>query len=704
MGGVTNTMDSIVILDDDEAEEPSTSTLRLQRFRGSTPSKDQELKPTHITQSPFSTAKKEGHVLKVENEKLFGEFLEHCMAHTKEHPEVVTFLQTKYSKASPDFLMSVEFRNALGRCLTRAQASTTKTFVYINELCTLLKQHSAKRRALIQPSSPKESKGKEEKGNIEETDPSTGKQPEEVEVQRKTKKASRRQIAYLENLLKVYNDEIKRLQERELGLDDLEKEDSSYVQEHKLKRKMMKIYDKLCELKGCTTMTGRVIEQRITYSGTRYPELNKKIERFINKPESQQNPPDYGDILQVVKRANERYSLTLSRKQLLQIAQEAFRETGNRLQERRHLDMVYNFGSHLTDLYKPTTDPALSNPSLSQKLRSNREVALTSLEEVINKYAYKQDDTEEKERQKRQEKERQKKQQVAAKAQEDEKDNVQEQEKEEEDEGEGEEPEEEEEEDEEEDEVSSDPDIEEEIQASEAQVGPDDDEDEDQLNNGDNEQPGIDESSQSVRLSGQDEDDVEGGDKDLKPDTDACGSNEMETNKKNNDFSPIESLSTSESPSQSEAVKLASPENNSASHNHKTSASESIGDLAEIVSTNENSVRQLTTISASCSPFPPSPEVIDTMCNSKKRKRESKTKHTTVRNGNIRRNSESDCDISLDMGVINCSPVRADSTRADTPTQDMVSSSRSTPPPKKNKVNVATQCDPEEVIVLSDSD
>ncbi|XP_072531596.1 death domain-associated protein 6 isoform X2 [Salminus brasiliensis] len=706
MTGVTKMMDSIVILDDDETEEPSASTLRLKTSRVSSQSNVQLSKSTHITQSPFSTAKKEGHVLKLENEKLFGEFLEHCMVHTQKHPEVVTFLQTKYSKALPDFLMSVEFRNALGRCLTRAQANTTKTFVYINELCTLLKQHSTKRRALIQPSSPKrESNDKKGNGNIEEKDPSTSKQPEEEEEGKKTKKASRRQIAYLENLLKVYNDEIKRLQERDLSLDDLEKEDSSYLQEHKLKRKMMKIYDKLCELKGCTTLTGRVIEQRISYSGTRYPEVNKKIERFINKPETQQNPPDYTDILQVVKRANERYNLLLSRKQQMQIAQEAFRETGNRLQERRHLDMVYNFGSHLTDPYKPTSDPALCDQTLSQKLRSNRELALTSLEEVINKYAYKQDDTEEEERQKRQERERQKKE-FAAKAKEEEKDDVQKQEQEEEEleEEELEEEELEEEEEEEEEEDSSDPDIEEEIQASEAQVGPDDDDEDDddeQLNNCDDEQPINDVSSPSVRLSGQDEDDVECGDDVLQPDSEACGN--IATEKLLDIKHSIDSPSSAESPSQSGAVRPVSNKNNSASHDHLACVSESISDFTEIVSTNENCVRPLITVSASCSPLPPSPDVIDTTCNSKKRKRESKTKHMTVQNGNIRQNSESDGDIPLDMGVT-CSPVRADSTRADTPTHNIVSSSHSTPPPKKNKVNVATQCDPEEVIVLSDSD
>lgn len=46
------------------------------------------------------------------------------------------------------------------------------------------------------------------------------------------------QIAYLENLLKLYNKEICRLQQAELSLDDLEAEDSSYIQENKLKRKV----------------------------------------------------------------------------------------------------------------------------------------------------------------------------------------------------------------------------------------------------------------------------------------------------------------------------------------------------------------------------------------------------------------------------------------------------------------------------------
>uniref|UniRef100_A0A4W6D4H8 Death domain-associated protein 6 n=1 Tax=Lates calcarifer TaxID=8187 RepID=A0A4W6D4H8_LATCA len=374
--------DKIIVLDDDEEESPQPSCATpTSPPEHVSPVQAQQPTPTHITQSPFASAKKQTHVLQAENERLFTEFVDHCSPLTQDCPEVLTFLQTKHSKASPEYLSSVEFRNTLGRCLTRAQANRSKTFVYINELCTVLRQHAAKKRQTLT---------KEEKGvKLEDEQPSTSglqenNKEEEQEAQKKAKRASRKQIAYLENLLKVYNSEICRLQQAELSLDDLGAEDSLYIQEHKLKRKMMKIYEKLCELKGCDTLTGRVIEQRITYRGTRYPEINRRIERFINSPEAQRNPPDYPDILQQVLRANERHNLCLSRKQLKQIAQDAFRETGSRMQERRHLDLVYNFGSHLTDNYKPASDPALSDPSLLRKLRSNREVALSHLEEVIN--------------------------------------------------------------------------------------------------------------------------------------------------------------------------------------------------------------------------------------------------------------------------------------------------------------------------------
>ncbi|KAG6920946.1 death domain associated protein [Chelydra serpentina] len=189
--------------------------------------------------------------------------------------------------------------------------------------------------------------------------------------------------------------EIRRLQEQELDLAELDSQDSTYLQESRLKRKMMHIFERLCQLKQCSSLTGRVIEQRIPYRGTRYPEVNRRIERFINRPDVF---PDYTDILKVIQKASARHSLGLAKRQMQSMALDAFREVGNRLQERRHLDLVYNFGSHLTDQYRPDTDPARRDSALARRLRENREVALTRLDSVVSRYAQLQDESEEEER------------------------------------------------------------------------------------------------------------------------------------------------------------------------------------------------------------------------------------------------------------------------------------------------------------------
>lgn len=748
--------DKIIVLDDDDEEESaqpscsaSTSSSQHQAKKVS-PLKAQQPAPTHITQSPFASAKKHTHVLQAENQRLFTEFVEHCSALTQDCPEVLTFLQTKHAKACPDYLSSVEFRNTLGRCLTHAQANRSKAFVYINELCTALRQHAAKRRLTLNKVESKPSTStsssvqltsdvlkrdnktedkmdeKEEGANLaaEDKQPSTsglqdGDNKEEQEAEKKAKRASRKQIAYLENLLKVYNDEIWRLQQAELSLDDMGTEDSSYIQEHKLKRKMMKIYEKLCELKSCSTLTGRVIEQRIRYNSTRYPEINRKIERFINSPEAHRNPPDYQDILQQVLRANERHNLCLSRKQLNQIAQEAFRETGSCMQERRHLDLVYNFGSRLTDTYKPAIDPALSDPSLLRKLRSNREVALSHLEEVITKFAIKQEDTEEQERAKRLEKDGKAKEAHKSENGEGNKEvngvvveEEEEQEREEE----------EVEEDDDEEDESSDPDIEEEIQASTQQDEPDDDENEE--DDGNEAEPACDDTNKEDQLAGSVSVGEERSVKDEDEEPVTSGLSPLSDESKSQ-ISPLSDLpSPRQSPSQSESMQT---DDQTPLSNGNHAGSEEPVDSSNHISIVLVSTRKVTEDPADVSlaaangvSLPLSPAVIiencDTQTNgtspppSLRTTRSQKRKREDVTSGNSQNTKhilihDSEVDIPLDMGVFSCnSPQQAESTRADTPTHEMVSSSQSTPPPKKNKVNVATQCDPDEVIILSDSE
>ncbi|XP_018413610.1 PREDICTED: death domain-associated protein 6 [Nanorana parkeri] len=320
-----------------------------------------------------------------ENQKCFEEFVDYCSKLTVEHPEVIAFLQSRFSKANPTYLSSVEFRNTLGRCLTRVQGKQTKVYVYINELCTVLKNNSEKKKVNLQvavaAAGPQADK-------VETEQPAEDAEEEVPE----RKAGSKHQIRRLENLLRLYSQEIQKLQEKELSIEDMDDEDSTYIQESRLKQKMLRIFEKLCELKTCSSLTGRVIEQRIRYQGTRYKEVNRRLEKFINK--TRDIFPDYNDVLQEVQKASDRHNLDLTRKQVRSIAQDAFRDLGNKLQHRRHLDMVYNFGCHLTDSYKSGLDPAEQDSSLARRLRENRSLAENQLEDVIKKYAELQDEGE----------------------------------------------------------------------------------------------------------------------------------------------------------------------------------------------------------------------------------------------------------------------------------------------------------------------
>uniref|UniRef100_H0Y2H4 Death domain-associated protein 6 n=1 Tax=Otolemur garnettii TaxID=30611 RepID=H0Y2H4_OTOGA len=390
------TTNSIIVLDDDEEDEatappgPSHPSPNPALSESEVPGSSE---PQATGASSTSGGRK---CYKLENEKLFEEFLELCKMRTADHPEMVPFLRSRKQWAHSLFLASAEFFNVLSRVLSLARSQPAKLYVYINELCTVLKAHSAKKKLHLAPAA---TTSNEPSGSNHPTDSSLG--PTNAETTAFTASrasGSQRQIQHLEQLLALYVAEIRQLQEKELDLSELDDPDSTYLQEARLKRKLIRLFGRLCELKDCSSLTGRVIEQHISYCGTRYPEVNRRIERLINKPDAF---PDYGDVLQAVEKAAARHSLGLPQQQLQVMAQDAFRDVAIRLQERRHLDLIYNFGCHLTDDYKPGIDPALSDPVLAERLQENRTLAMSRLDEVISKYAMMQDKNEEGERKKR---------------------------------------------------------------------------------------------------------------------------------------------------------------------------------------------------------------------------------------------------------------------------------------------------------------
>ena len=73
------------------------------------------------------------------------------------------------------------------------------------------------------------------------------------------------------------------------------------------------------------------------------------------------------------------------------LAHDTFTEVGNGLQRRRVDDFIQNFGSYLTDEYKPDEDPALCDGELRKRLIENRKTGKKRLDEVVEKFAQKQE-------------------------------------------------------------------------------------------------------------------------------------------------------------------------------------------------------------------------------------------------------------------------------------------------------------------------
>ncbi|GFS07211.1 death domain-associated protein 6 [Elysia marginata] len=196
----------------------------------------------------------------------------------------------------------------------------------------------------------------------------------------------RKHIRKLEKLLESLRDEIEKCQARELSIEDMGAEDSSYIYEDKLKKKFVDAWKKLCEITKRTVETGRPTERTIRFNSTRYKEINRRLEKFLNKSKSF---PDIHDVKNVIKMTNTKYKLGLSSPMMQNIAREAFVDIGEMLQSRRHEDFIATFGTRQTDALRMGyggMDPYWTDPELRRKLDRNRETAKYNLEKVIAKY------------------------------------------------------------------------------------------------------------------------------------------------------------------------------------------------------------------------------------------------------------------------------------------------------------------------------
>ena len=194
-------------------------------------------------------------------------------------------------------------------------------------------------------------------------------------------------IKKLEKKLELLDRQIKKFNEAEVTLDEMASGSSAYMKEDLLKRKFVATWQKLCELQGIPD--DLVIEDHdsSSYSGTPYPEINRRVQRLLRFDEF----PDHFDVCQLIERCNKKHNLGISNEEKVLLSRKVFKEVGQILKKSRHRDFIAHFGSHLTDKMKTVEDPALQDSALLEQLKESLKEGEKKLNEMVENFVVKQE-------------------------------------------------------------------------------------------------------------------------------------------------------------------------------------------------------------------------------------------------------------------------------------------------------------------------
>uniref|UniRef100_A0A6M2DQX9 Putative histone binding domain of the death-domain associated protein n=1 Tax=Xenopsylla cheopis TaxID=163159 RepID=A0A6M2DQX9_XENCH len=194
-------------------------------------------------------------------------------------------------------------------------------------------------------------------------------------VNNKEEKVQRLQSA-MKKILKILHD----LEQKEIDFDN--ENDSVYLLQDRYERRMVKIYNKLCELTNEHPSAGRAIKRKFTVAIGSHQSINNAVQDLINK---KKEFPDYHDILKIVKSCNEKEALKMTSVGEAAEARKVFEHIGSELQRRRQADYYLS----ISDYLQAGTDPAEKDPQLCVKLKKNHEENKHKIPEIFNKYVEK---------------------------------------------------------------------------------------------------------------------------------------------------------------------------------------------------------------------------------------------------------------------------------------------------------------------------
>lgn len=199
----------------------------------------------------------------------------------------------------------------------------------------------------------------------------------------KKKNASERHLKKLEKALRKCGNKIKDLEEAPIDWD--EDEDSNFILAAKLKNRYMAIHKKIAEYKKLSFSLDRRSDKKFSFTDSKYPEIGRKIEKFVNRTNEF---PDFADIKKEVEDVNIKKILLLTETQIHTEAERIFVTVGKKLKRRRFDDDAAVMYSYLDD--DDPGDPASKDVELDLKLDALGKIAKKKIDTVFQEFVDKQ--------------------------------------------------------------------------------------------------------------------------------------------------------------------------------------------------------------------------------------------------------------------------------------------------------------------------
>ena len=278
-------------------------------------------------------------------------------------------MEKRKAGIKPEHMRSITLKEFLDKKRNQIRTETTgNPFTYIQSVLDELRRYSKP------TTSATAVKLEPVAGTSSSTDQFTPKHDNETTSKDTKKTASRKHIRKLEKALEDCANEIRKLEaadDYDYECEDFDDTDSTYIKLDRYRRRAVKIFKKLSELSEFDASLGRRQDKKFKLEGSRYPEINLKIAKFINRSRSlglHEVMPNFDDIHELIKETNREKELGLSASAILCEAQETFQAVGEKLASRRIHDEIVDRDGYLPEDPAEGVDPADNDEEMAKKL------------------------------------------------------------------------------------------------------------------------------------------------------------------------------------------------------------------------------------------------------------------------------------------------------------------------------------------------